>query len=54
MHGMIFIEVGFHMTMLACGITLTIALLRVVKLAPERQLDREQGDLQPEEGYAKS
>ena len=52
MHGMIFIEVGFHLTMLVCGITLTIALLRVAKLAsPERQLDREENDLQREEGY---
>ena len=29
MHGMIFIEIGFHMTMLACGLTLTIGLYRL-------------------------
>ena len=33
MHGMIFIEVGFHMTMLAYGVTLTIGLVRLGKCA---------------------
>lgn len=33
MHGMIIIEVGFHMTMLACGVTLTIGLVRLGKRA---------------------
>jgi hypothetical protein len=27
MHGMIFIEVGFHMTMLICGVTLAVSLV---------------------------
>ena len=37
MHGMIFIEVGFHMTMLACGVTLTIGLLRLTQFAARQQ-----------------
>lgn len=28
MHGLLFIEVGFHLSMLACGVTLAVALLR--------------------------
>jgi hypothetical protein len=29
MHGMIFIEVGFHMTLLLCGVTLAASLVRL-------------------------
>jgi hypothetical protein len=31
MHGLLFIEIAFHMTMLACGITLTIGLVRLAR-----------------------
>jgi hypothetical protein len=31
MNGLLFIEVAFHMTMLACGITLTIGLVRLAR-----------------------
>jgi hypothetical protein len=31
MHGLLFIEIAFHMTMLACGVTLTIGLVRLAK-----------------------
>ncbi len=33
MNGLLFIEIAFHMTMLACGITLTIGLVRLAKFA---------------------
>jgi len=33
MHGLLFIEIAFHMTMLACGITLTIGLVRLARQA---------------------
>jgi hypothetical protein len=29
MHGMIFIEVGFHITMLICGVTLALGFVRL-------------------------
>ena len=28
MHGLLFIEIGFHMSMLACGVSLAIGVLR--------------------------
>jgi len=37
MHGLLFIEVAFHMTMLACGVTLAISLFRVAARAPAKQ-----------------
>ncbi len=34
MHGLLFIEVAFHITMLICGVTLAISLLRLARHAP--------------------
>lgn len=31
MHGMLFIEVSFHITMLACGVTLALGVMRLAK-----------------------
>jgi hypothetical protein len=31
MHGMIFIEIGFHITMLICGVTLILGFLRLAQ-----------------------
>ena len=33
MHRLIFIELGFHITMLICGVTLTLGLVRLAKHA---------------------
>lgn len=33
MHGLLFIEVGFHISMLACGVTLAVGILRSAKRA---------------------
>jgi hypothetical protein len=33
MHGLLFIEVAFHITMLACGVTLAVGILRIAKHA---------------------
>ena len=33
MHGLLFIEVAFHITMLACGVTLALGFLRLAKRA---------------------
>ncbi len=33
MHGLLFIEIAFHLTMLACGVTLTLGLIRLAKRA---------------------
>jgi len=35
MHGLLFIEVAFHLTMLACGVTLAIGLVRLAKHAAD-------------------
>jgi len=37
MHGLLFIEVAFHLTMLVCGVTLAISLVRVASRASARQ-----------------
>ncbi len=33
MHGLLFIEIVFHMTMLACGVTLALGLVRLARRA---------------------
>jgi hypothetical protein len=30
MHGLLFIEVGFHITMLICGVTMALSFVRLV------------------------
>lgn len=42
MHGLLFIEVGFHITMLICGVTLAIGFVRLANgRQRERRLDPE-------------
>ena len=44
MHGLILIEVGFHITMLICGVTLALSLLR---LSPHSDRSAEAGEQKP-------
>lgn len=40
MHGLLFIEIAFHISMLACGVTLAVGILRGTKHAAARSLSR--------------
>jgi hypothetical protein len=37
MHGLLFIEIGFHITMLICGVTLALSLVRLAKHPAARE-----------------